>query len=277
MVSDTLITGGPIQLRDREYQIKCVPSKDRQALVAFSGDAHNGASMPSGDTVIHMLREAHDGHPKIGFLYTFLDGGIPRLFKIAGGSSEEVSATYIGEKGAFEEFQRVRRAIETDPVPKAVEQFIFGTSAPSEIARNAHHDTVTMLRLFMQRAERDVGGWAVTYVLVREGAFMCGYAHSVSDPILDKVAPRSIVPHGTAEAGGYGLTVTQLGDLEGIAVYYRQLPGGLILSRQDTGYKTTEILGTPSEFRAKALETLGRPVDIFFNDFGTTSKHHDGA
>lgn len=273
MVSDTLITGGTIQLREREYQIKCITSQDRQALVAFSGDAHNGAmliehaaSMTSGEAVVTTLCDLQREHAEVDIIYAFLDGDIPRLFKITDGTGQEVSATYLGDKDAFEEFQRVRHATEIDPVPKAVEKFIFGTGTPSEIPLNVQRDTLSMLRLFMQRSERDVGGWAVPYVLVREGAFMCGYAHLVSDQILDKVAPGSIVPHGTAEAGGYGLAVTQLGDLEGMVVYYRQLPGGVILSRQDTGFKTINISGTPSEFRAKALETFGRPVDIFFND-----------
>ena len=271
MVSDTLITGGPIQLRDREYQVKCLPSKDRQALVAFSGDAHNGASLieqaagtPSGESAVRMLRDANDEHPKIDFLYAFLDRGCPRLFKISNGSAQEVPATYVGEKDAFEEFQHIRHATEFDPVPKAVEQFMFGTRAPSKIPDAVSAATVSMLRLFMQRRERDVGGWAVPYVLVSEGAYMCGYAHAVSDPILDKVEPSSIIPHGTAEAGGYGLAVTELGNFEGMVVYWRQLPGGAILIRQNTGYETIKISGAPSEFCAKAFETLGKSVDIFF-------------
>ena len=50
---------------------------------------------------------------------------------------------------------------------------------------------------------------------MKEGAFMCGYGYSVSDPIFDRIAPGSIVPHGTAEAGGYGLSVTELANEKG--------------------------------------------------------------
>jgi hypothetical protein len=260
IVSDTLITGGTIQLRDQEYQIKCLPSQDRQALVAFSGDAHNGAKlieqaagMPSGQSVIDMLREAQTEDQKIDFLYMFLGENGPRLFKISEGRAHDVLATYIGEKDAFEEFQRIRHATEIDPISKSVENFIFSTRTPSEIPDAVCDATVSMLRLFMQRAERDVGGWAVPYVLVREGVYMCGYAHAVSDPILDKVMPGAVVPHGTAEAGGYGLAVTEFGQLEGMVVYRCQTPGGLALIREATGYRTVSIDGAPAEFAPKPL------------------------
>jgi hypothetical protein len=273
IISDTLLTGGTIQLRDREYQIKCFPSHDGQALVSFSGDAHNGgklieqaAGMPSGQSVIDMLRQAQTEHQKIDFLYMFLSEGVPRLFKICRGAAHEVLATYIGEKDAFEEFQRIRHADKIDPVPKSIEHFIFGTRAPSRIPTAVSSITVSMLRLFVRRAERDIGGWAVPYVLMREGVYMCGYAHAVSDPILDLVAPGTVVPHGTAEAGGYGLAVTELGKLEGMVVYRRQTPGGLVLIREATGYRTVLIEGTPAEFRAKAFDLLGKSVDIWFGD-----------
>jgi hypothetical protein len=273
IVSDTLITGGTIQLRDREYQIKCLPAKDRRSLVAFSGDAHNGAqlieqaaAMPSGQNTIRVLREAQADNPRIDFLYMFLDEGTARLFKISNGSAQKATATYIGEKSAFEQFQCIRHATEIDPVPKSFENFIFGSRAPSEIPDAISGATVSMLRMFPQRAEHDVGGWVVPYVLVPEGVYMCGYAHGVSDPILDEVGPGAVIPHGTAEAGGYGLSVTELGDLEGMLVYRRQTPGGLVLIREERGYRTVRIDGAPTEFRAKASDLFGKPVDIFFGE-----------
>ncbi|MDI4238107.1 hypothetical protein OZ411_35445 [Bradyrhizobium sp. Arg237L] len=273
IVSDTLITGGTIQLRDREYQIKCLPAKDRRSLVAFSGDAHNGAelieqaaAMPSGQSTISVLCEAQAENPEIDFLYMFLEEGTARLFKISNGSAQEAPATYIGEKSAFEQFQHIRHATEIDPVPKSFEHFMFGSRAPSELPDVMSTATVSMLRMFLQRTERDVGGWAVPYVLIPEGAYMCGYAHAVSDPILDKVLPGAVVPHGTAEAGGYGLSVTELSDLEGMVIYRRQTPGGLVLVREERGYRTVRIDGAPNEFRAKASDLLGKPVDIFFGE-----------
>jgi hypothetical protein len=273
MVSDTLITGGDIPLRDRQYQIKCVPSNDTKALIGFAGDVHHGvrlmeqaADMPSGENVVHMLANAQREHASVDFLYAFLDHELPRLFRISDGTAAEVPATYIGQQTAFEDFQSIRHAAEIDPVPKAMETFVFGTRTPSNIPEDVSAVTVSMLRLFMQRGERDVGGWAVPYVLVKEGAFMCGYGYSVSDPIFDKITPGSVVPHGTAEAGGYGLSVTEFGKGEGLVVYWRLLPGGLVLTRQDSGYTKLEITGHPSEFKRNALEVLGKSVDIFFGD-----------
>jgi hypothetical protein len=273
IVSDTLITGGTIQLRDREYQIKCLPATDRRSLVAFSGDAHNGtklieraAVMPSNHHTISMLCQAQSENPNVDFIYMLLESGVARLFRISDGSAQEVAATHIGAKNAFEQFQRIRHATELDPVPKSFEHFMFGSSAPSDIPEAVSAATISMLRLFLQRTERDVGGWAVPYVLVPEGAYMCGYTHAVSDPILDKVGPGAVVPHGTAEAGGYGLSVTDLTGSDGMVIYRRQTPGGLILVREAQGYKTIRIDGGPAEFRAKAADALGKPVDIFFGD-----------
>ena len=94
MVSDTLITGGTIQLREREYQVKCAPSKDMQALVAFSGDAHNGArlieeaaALPASYDIANMLATAQAEHPKIDFRYALRAKVGSTLFKISDGLS----------------------------------------------------------------------------------------------------------------------------------------------------------------------------------------------
>jgi hypothetical protein len=272
IVSDTLITGGTVQLRDREYQIKCFPAKDRRSLVAFSGDAHTGgrlieqaAAMSSGQSTLSALCEAQAENPQIDLLYMFLHEGTARLFKISNGNAEELPAAYIGEKSAFEQFQDLRHAIEINPVPTAFETFMFASRAPGEIPSTISVATVTMLRMFLERVERDVGGWAVSYILVPEGAYMYSYAHGVSDPIFDTLEPGTAVPHGTAEAGGYGLSVTELGDLEGMVVYYLQMAGGLVLIRGEQGYNIVRIEGQPTVYRAKASDLLGRAVNLWFS------------
>jgi hypothetical protein len=62
------------------------------------------------------------------------------------------------------------------------------------------------------------------------------------------------------------LSVTELVDPEGMVVYRRQTPGGLVLFREEHGYRTVRIDGAPAEFRAKASDLLGKPVDIFFGE-----------
>lgn len=273
MVADTLITGGPIQLRNREHQIKCLPAKDRRSLVAFSGDAYSGgrlieevAAMPSDRNAIRVLCEAQAENPTIDFLYMFLDEDAARLFKISNGGAEEMAATFIGEKSAFEQFQRIRHRAEIETAPLSFENFIFGSRAPREIPESISKATISMLRMFLQRTERDVGGWAVPYVLIPEGAYMCGYAHAVSDPILDEVAPGAVVPHGTAGAGGYGLSVTEFGDLEGMVVYLHQASSGLILVKEERRYRAVRVEGSPTEFCGSASKLLGKPVEIFFGE-----------
>ena len=273
IVSDTLITGGAIQLRDREYQIKCLPAEDRRSLVAFSGDAHNGAelieqaaAMPSGQTTIRVLCEAQAENPRIDFVYMFLDEGTARLLKISNGGAQEVPATYIGEKSAFEQFQYFRHATEIDQVPKSFENFMFGSRAPSEIPDIITGATVSMLRMFLQRAERDVGGWAVPYVLVPKALICVGTRTGFLIRSWTRLGQARLSLTELRKPGGYGLSVTELGDLEGMVVYRRQMPGGLVLIREEHRYRIVRIDGAPAAFRAKASDLLGNPVDIFFGE-----------
>jgi hypothetical protein len=123
-----------------------------------------------------------------------------------------------------------------------------------------------MLRLFAERAERDVGGWPVPYFLTSEGAFFCGYGYCVSDPILGKIAPGSIVPHGSAEAGGFSLSVTEFGHGKGMVVYWLQQPGGMAFLRTADGYNAQGFDGTPSHFKKIVFEVLGERIDLLFSD-----------
>jgi hypothetical protein len=61
MVADTAITGGGFTSRQREYQIKIVPSRDGRALLGFAGDQHygrqlteNAASLPAGARAVEV-------------------------------------------------------------------------------------------------------------------------------------------------------------------------------------------------------------------------------
>lgn len=273
IVSDTLISGGAIPLRDREYQLKCVASHDGKALIGFAGEVHHGtrlmeqaAGRPTGAATVQELLFGHREYSWCDFLYGYLDEHGPHLIKISGGEAHELPVAHIGEPEAFAEFQRIRHTTEIDPIPKAVEIFMFGSRAPNAIPNELRVVTVSMLRLFVERSERDVGGWAVPYVLGREGVYMCVYGYSVSDPILDKVAAGAVVPHGTADAGGYSLSVTELAHNEGMVVYWLQIPGGLILVRQKGGFERFEINGPPSVFKSAALDKIGKPVDVFFGE-----------
>jgi hypothetical protein len=271
MVSDAAITGGDIPLRDREYEIKILPSLDGKALIGFAGDQHHGtrilraaAKSGAGQQTIGGLLAEHLQYPSVDIAYGYVDEQGPHLFRISEGAARELATFHVGNSGAFVHFQRIRHAAEIDPAPKAVEIFMLGASAP--IPEPLHIATVAMLRLFTENPERDVGGWALPYMLTPDGVFLCGYAYSVSDPILADVAPGSLVPHGTSEAGGFCLSVTELGHGEGLVVYWRQLPGGYLFVRNGTAIEKIKIVGNPSEFKEAALRAIGKPVEIWFGD-----------
>lgn len=271
MVSDAVVTGGDVPLRDREYEIKIVPSVDGKALIGFAGDQHHGARIlrsasgsAAGQQMISALLAEHLQYPSVDLAYGYVDQGGTHLFRISQGEAQQLSTFHIGNSPAFDHFQRIRHATKIDPSPKAVETFIIGAAIP--IPEPLHIATVAMLRLFAERSERDVGGWALPWLLTPEGAFLCGYAYSVSDPILADVAPGSLVPHGTPEAGGFGLSVTELGHGEGLVIYWRQLPGGYVLLRNGTAIEKIKIAGSPTEFKETALRTIGKPIEIWFGD-----------
>jgi hypothetical protein len=190
----------------------------------------------------------------------------PHLFRVSGGAATEVSTLHIGVSDAFAHFQRVRHDTEIHAVPESVSVFFTGSRATDPVPRALSTSITSMLRLFAERHERDVGGWPVPYHLTSEGAFLCGYGYSVSDPILAQIGPGSLVPHGTAEAGGFDLSVTELGKGEGVVVYWHQQPGGTVFRRTADGYEVLKFEGTPSLFKQRASDALGQSVEIMFND-----------
>ena len=173
---------------------------------------------------------------------------------------------HLGLTDAFEHFQRIRHDAEINPIPETVSIFFTGSRATEPVPDGLGTAVTSMLRLFAERSERDVGGWPVAYHLNGEGVFLCGYVYSVSDPILTKIGPGSIVPPGTAEAGGFGLSVTELGRGDGVVVYWLQQPGGSVFRRTADGYEVLKFDGSPSQFKERASAALGRPIEIHFNE-----------
>jgi hypothetical protein len=273
MVADTSITGGELNVRDREYQLKITPSRDGRAVVGFAGEPHHGArfveqaaAMPAGKETISFLLNSHLQNSSIDFAYGYVDDSGPHLVRVSQGEAKEVPTLHLGITDAFEHFQRIRHDAEIDAIPEAVSIFFTGSRAADPFPDGLNSAIKSMLRLFAERSERDVGGWPVPYHLTGGGAFFCGYAYSASDPILTKIGPGSIVPHGTAEAGGFGLSVTELGQGDGVVVYWRQQPGGAVYRRTADGYETLKFEGTPSLFKERASAAVGQLVEIMFND-----------
>ncbi len=270
MVSDTAITGGTIDLRQRDYLPKIEPSLTRDALIGFAGDPDIGthlvrlaAAEQSAERAIKILidgsRNAH-----VEFAYACFDAFEPRLFRIENGDAKCVPTLHLGTHQAFEHLQKIRLE-ETAPYsPLAFKNFIAG--AKVKIPNRLSHTTRCMIDLFASRQEHDVGGWATPYFLTDTGTHFCGYAYGVSDPLFDKLAPGSLIPHGTAEQGGSTLSVTEIGDGEGMIIYWLQIPGGTVLVRKSDGYRFFVVTGRPSSFKQEVEQLLGRPVDLWIGD-----------
>src|SRR5262249_16571206 len=248
-------------------QLKIIPSRDGRAVVGFAGEPHHAArfaeraaAMPAGDETISFLLNSHLQNSSIDFAYGYVGDSGPHLVRVSQGEAKEVPTLHIGLTDAFEHFQRIRHDAEIDAIPEAVSIFFSGSRATDPVPDGLNRAITSMLRLFAERSERDVGGWPVPYHLTGDGPFLCGYFYSASDPILTRIGPGSIVPHGTAEAGGFGLSVTELGQGHGVVVYWHQQPGGAVYKRTADGYEALKFEGTPSLFKERASGAVGQPV-----------------
>ena len=273
MVSDTSITGGAIQLRERQNQIKVVPSSDGCALIGFAGDQHHGTRLmewarlqPAGTLTVQGLLNGHLDYPSVDLAYGYRDEHGPHLVRISGGAAHHVPTLHIGSSEAFEKFQAIKLRVKADPVPASVSILFCGSRGTEAAPEELRVSLSAMLRLFAEWPERDVGGFAVPYFLTKEGAFLCGYGYSVTDPLLPQLRVGSALPHGTAQAGGFGLSLTEWCKNRGLVVYWLQKPGGTVFVRTEGGYSALDFPGTPTEFKNAAKSALGEPVDILFGE-----------
>jgi hypothetical protein len=273
MAVDAAITGVGTETRQREFALKVIASEDKRSLLGFAGDLHHGsrlvvaasASMEHDDR-LRLLSQGQREVPSVNFAYAYIDGAGPHLMRVMDGEVRELPALNLGVSEAFTHFQRIRHDTQIDHAPEAVKSFFVGSKASEPVPPDLSLAITSMLRLFAERSERDVGGWVTPYFLTRGGAFLCGYGYCVSDPILTKIGPGSSVPHGTAEAGGFGLSVTELGNGDGVVVYWMQQPGGMLFLRKSDGYQPIAVEGGPSEFIERASTAAGQKVEIFFSD-----------
>jgi hypothetical protein len=185
----------------------------------------------------------------------------PRLFKISEGVANSITASYLGQKTAFEVFQKIRNDMSIDHAPNAIHQFLS-----DDISDQCHEAIMAMLRFFSSTNEREVGGWALPYVLSSYGTKLCAYAYSVSDPIMNQLTTGIIIPHGTAEAGGFVLSVTELHEKDGVVVYWLQKPGGQVWVYSENDYEMKQFDGVPSAFKEEVNKTLGRDIDLWVSD-----------
>lgn len=273
MIADTFVTGGPLDVGAYEHQIKIVQSRDGRSLIGFAGEQRSGENaieqarlLPAGTEAISHLCEIAKQYP-VDFAYGYIDqADRAHLVKVSKGVAGEVVILNIGVADAFSQFQAIRHRIEVDPVPLSISTFIMGATSNFRAPAALGTSIRSMLLLFFERPDRDVGGAVIPYMLGSSGAFFCDYVYSVSDPITNKLCAGEPIPHGTSEKGGFGLSVTNWEVGKGIVIYWLQKPGGLVFVREASGYKVQQIDGSPSSFREQALALLGTPVSIWFDD-----------
>lgn len=272
MVADTAITEGEISPRERVYKPK-IEAAHNSSLLGFAGDFHYGqrtireaALLPPGEAVLDFLVKGHREVPSVDFAYAFWTGHGPRLFRITGRGAEELATLHLGDDYAFNTFQSIRHKDFIDHAPKALHQLLCAVEGLDTVPEGLMTAISTMQQLFASRQEHNVGGWAVPYLLTKNGAQLCSYAYAVTDPILDKLPSGTLIPHGTAEAGGFGLSFTSLQEGDGMVVYWLQRPGGLVILRTEGGYEVHNFLGTPTVFRGQVQAALGRAAHLWFGD-----------
>jgi hypothetical protein len=272
MIADTAITGGTIDLRARYYRPK-IEAAHNTSLIGYAGDHYHGqrivrqAALPSpGRDTLDFLVNAHRQYPSVDLAYAYRPDGDAHLFRIVGGSSEEVETLHLGDASAFERFQEIRHGRELDHAPNAIHQFMCAARDQDHVPEGLSQAIVSMLRLFPMTNDRSVGGWPVPYLLTPNGTQLCGYAYSVTDPITDKLAPGGEIPHGTPEAGGFGLSLTSLREDDGMVVYWQQAHSGRVYLRNNADYDELEFFGGPTAFKEEVRARLGREVNLWFSD-----------
>jgi hypothetical protein len=267
MVSDSAVTDLRASLRDRVNLPKIMPIKNC-SLVAFAGEVEQGQEafknilkINPGSDALNALVTQNQNHPTVDFAYAYIEDATPRLFKISQGRADRVDALFLGKQSAFESFQKIRHDPAIVHAPNALHTFLSG-----DIPNSISEAVISMLRLFVSTGEREVGGWVLPYRLTLAGAELCTYAFSVSDPIVDKLKSGDIISHGTAEAGGFGVSVNEFREKDGFYIYWLQKLGGQLWMYSAGNYEMTEIQGAPSSFKKTVKEEFSRDVDIWFSE-----------
>jgi hypothetical protein len=272
MVADTAVTGGAIGLRDKVNIPKIVPGQGR-SLIGFSGDSHYGAriiqqasKLPVGSAALDFLFRSHVEIGSVDFAYAFYSENQPRLVLISNGRASDVQVLHLGDTDAFASFQVNRHNQELTHAPKALHTFLCGVEGPEKIPKRLSDATCALLLTIFDGKDRNVGGWAVPYLLTDEGVRICTYVYSVTDAVIDNVPMGTAIPHGTAEAGGFGLSFSGLVEKDGMVAYWLQRPGGCVTWVSENGYEQKTFSGLPASFKSQVNSVLGRNVHVWFGD-----------
>ncbi|MGF6661109.1 hypothetical protein QF000_002754 [Paraburkholderia atlantica] len=228
-----------------------------------------------------MLTDVHRTHRDVEFAYAFMEDGTALLYKIADGEAHMVPALYLGDAEAHEAFQAIRHSAEIDHAPDSMHLLMSWVpneggvepDPPIGIPKMLTASVKAMQTLFVRTSERGVGGVAIPFMLSSHGPQLLNYVYTVTDPLTRELPYGTVVPHGTAERGGYGISVSQLSEKDGLFVYWLQRPGGTVFIRRDAGDDVYNFEGRPRDFVQAVKRELDRDVSLFFGEAGPTQPH----
>lgn len=261
MVGDTAVSRNANGTRCRENIPKIHAGLHFPALIAFAGDLEDGkkysaeaSKMDNPQKAMNLLQKiSNNGH--VHFAYAFFDKTQPKLFKIECGECVESPVLYLGSHEAFCHFQSIRNKNNSEAAPDSLKMFMHSREGLS--SDRLATAILSMMDLFATRTERDVGGWAIPYIINTEKLWICQYCYSVSDPVFKTFVSGSLIEHGTPESGGFTLSCTAITGNEGIVFYILQKRAGYVFIKKPNGYWEKEFLeGSPSEFKAAGLSNL---------------------
>lgn len=273
MIADTAITGGNIPLRERKFSPKIFPVQGGRALAGFAGDPVLGLraiaeldDIPDAKSAVDHLKKRRQGTERLGFAYAWFDGEA-HLVRVDDNKVTPQEVLHLGDQAATEQFQGERFDATIVHPPDALAMLQTASRDelfdPDETLGEAIY---ALWRLMAARPQHDVGGWVTPYALTSNGASLLPYAYSSTDPILSRLLPGEVVPHGTATGGGFGFSLTELPDHTGLVAYWKQISSGLIIRRQGNEIETHNVLGEPAEFKEKAKSEYGIAVDLWFGE-----------
>ena len=278
MVTDTAMTDPLEGLRSRSYIQKIEPALDHRGLVAFAGDVHSGTKASrevsglSAATPALEVLEAASAANAVDFLFARSAGNGPQLWKISAGHAVSVTSTdHIGSHEGFEAFQRVRNGGPAEAPSLSIMTLVSALQCDdptmdSDVPKGLGTALQAMLFQFASQSERDFGGWPLGYVLTPKGTAFCSYCFNTSDPILGFSIPGAVVPHGSAVAGGFTLSVTELPAQNGTVAYWLQRPGGCVMLKSPEWYGVHWFSGSPTEFVEEIASKLAIKPTLWISD-----------
>jgi hypothetical protein len=267
IVGDMAVSGVGVGTRQRECLLKVIPGTDERSITAFAGGAEHGAAaafaaskLESGNTALEYLT-TRSRQTSADFLYAHFDGTEPCLHIISSGRRHVRHAAHIGI--AFDKFQRLRHSEEREISPGRISTFVCGTQGAAPFVDPAGVAVRTMMSVIARQTDKQIGGWPTGYVVGPEGLGCLSYLYALTDADAVDQRPGEALRDGSAQEGGYSLSVTGLPGHEGLVIYMLQQPGGLLFLREEERYEVHRLTGEPPEFTSQALERFGVDVSLW--------------